>query len=339
MDEGILRKITQELVAPGKGILATDATEETMDKRMRAVGIESTPELRKKFREVLLTTSGVSEFISGVILNDEIIRQRTSDGKTFQEVLGGQGIKVGIKVDKKTHDMANFPGEKIAEGLDGLRDRLREYQAMGAEFAKFRTVIIIGTGIPTQTCIDSNSEILARYASLCQETNIVPVVEPEVVMDGDHSLQRCEEVTRATLTSTFRFLEDHKVYLPGVILKPNMVLPGNKCVDKPSLEETAEVSLQTLKRTVPADVAGIVFLSGGQDACDATLRLNEMNKVKDLPWPLSFSFERALEGPALEIWAGNDSNWEKAQKEFYKRARLNSLARNGEYAKEMENGE
>lgn len=336
MNKDTLNKIAKELVSPGKGILATDATEESMDKRMRAVGIEPTPELRRRFRELLLTTEGVSEFISGVILNDEIIRQKTSSDKTFQEILIDKGIKVGIKVDKKTHDMANFPGEKIAEGLDGLRGRLKEYQGMGAEFAKFRTVITIGNGIPTQTCIDSNSEVLARYASLCQEANIVPVIEPEVVMDGDHSLQRCEEFTRATLVSTFKFLEDHKVYLPGIILKANMVLPGNKSNDKPSLEDVAEVTLQTLKRIVPREVFCIVFLSGGQDARDATLRLNEMNKVKDLPWPLSFSFERALEGPSLDIWAGDDFNWEKAQNEFYKRAKFNSLAIKGEYSKEME---
>ena len=339
MDKDLLRKIAKQLVAPGKGILATDATEGTVDKRMRAAGIEPTAELRRKFREILLTTPGMSEFISGVILNDEIIRQKTGGDKSFQEIINSQGIKVGIKVDKKTHDMANFPGEKIAEGLDGLRDRLKEYQAMGVSFAKFRTVITIGNGNPTQTCIDSNSEVLARYAALCQETNIVPVVEPEVIMDGDHSLQRCEEVTRATLVSTFKFLEDHKVYLPGIILKPNMVLPGNKSNEIPSLEDIVKATLQTLKRTVPGEVPGIVFLSGGQDARDATLRLNEMNKVKDLPWPLSFSFERALEGPSLEIWAGDDSNWEKVQKEFYKRARLNSLARKGEYEKEMEDGE
>ncbi len=232
--------------------------------------------------------------------------------------------------------MANFPGEKIAEGLDGLRDRLKEYKEMGANFAKFRTVITIGQGIPTQTCIDSNSEVLARYAALCQEIDIVPIVEPEVVMDGDHSFQRCEEVTRATLTSVFKYLDDHKVHLSGIILKPNMVLPGSESADSPSLAEISEATLQTLKRTVPSEVTGIVFLSGGQKAEDATLRLNEMNKVNDLSWKLSFSFERALEGPAMEVWKGKEENIENARKEFYKRAKLNSSASQGKYNIQME---
>jgi fructose-bisphosphate aldolase, class I len=337
MDKEILYVITEKLVAPGKGIFAADATESTMDKRLQKAGIEPSPEIRRFFREMLLKTEGIGDFISGVILNDEIIRQKVSDGGTFQELITGQGIYVGIKVDKKTHDMANFPGEKIAEGLDGLRDRLKEYKEMGASFAKFRTVITIGQGIPSQTCIDSNSEVLARYAALCQENDIVPIVEPEVVMDGDHSFQRCEDVTRATLSSTFKYLDDHKVHLRGIILKPNMVLPGVESNDNPSLGEIAEVTLQVLKRTVPPDVTGVVFLSGGQKAEDATLRLSEMNKIKDIPWKLSFSFERALEGPAMDVWKGKEENIQSARKEFYKRAKLNSLASQGGYAKEMEN--
>lgn len=337
MDINKLNEIAKRLMSPGKGVFAADATEGTMDKRLQNTGIEPSPEIRRLFREILLKTEGLGEFISGVILNDEIIRQKTSDGNTFQEIISGQGILVGIKVDKKTHNMANFPGEKIAEGLDGLRDRLKEYKEMGAGFAKFRTVITIGQGIPTQTCIDSNSEVLARYAALCQETDIVPIVEPEVVMDGDHSIQRCEEVTRAVIVSLFKLLDDHIVYLPGIILKPNMVLPGNESRETPPLQEIAEITLQTLKRFVPSEVAGIVFLSGGQKAEDATLRLNEMGKAVDLPWKLTFSFERALEGPAMEVWKGKEDNVEAAKKELYKRAKLNSLASQGKYSPEMEN--
>ncbi len=337
MDKDLLQEVAEALVVTGKGIFAADATEGTMDKRLQGVGIIPSQEIRRFFREMLLKTDGVGEYISGVILNDEIIRQKVSDGSTFNDLVSKQGIKVGIKVDKKTHDMANFPGEKIAEGLDGLRDRLKEYKEMGASFAKFRTVITIGQNIPTQTCIDSNSEVLARYAALSQESNIVPIVEPEVVMDGNHSLQRCEDVTRAVLSSTFKYLSDHKVYLKGIILKPNMVLPGSESNESPSVEEVADVTLLVLNRTVPSDVAGVVFLSGGQKAEDATIRLNEMSKVTNLPWKLSFSFERALEGPAMEVWKGKEENITLAQKAFYKRTKLNSLACQGKYLKEMEN--
>ena len=336
MDVDSLEKNARQLVSPGKGVLATDATDSTMDKRMEASGIEPNSELRRKFRELLLTTKGISEFISGVILNDEIIRQKTSDGIEFAKLIENQGILPGIKVDKKAHEMANFPGEKIAEGLDGLRDRFAEYKQMGARFAKWRAVITIGDGIPTDVCIESNAEALARYTALAQEAGFVPIVEPEVLMDGNHNIDSCALATKRTLKVVFNYLAKHKVYLSGIILKPNMIIPGKESGQEVSTEEIVNKTLLILKEVVPNDVAGICFLSGGQNSEDATLRLNEMNKESGLPWPLSFSFERALEGPALDVWKGDDSNWEAAQQAFYKRARLNSLARSGEYKKEME---
>ncbi|OGI32799.1 MAG: hypothetical protein A2420_01225 [Candidatus Moranbacteria bacterium RIFOXYC1_FULL_44_13] len=331
-----LGETAQKLVADHKGLLATDATEESTNKRMEAVGIKPTAELRKQLRELLLTTDGFEKYVGGVILNDEIICQKTSNNKSFPELLTEKNVLVGIKVDKKCHPLANFPGEKIAEGLDGLRDRLVEYKEMDVSFAKFRTVIVISESIPTQICLDSNAEVLGRYAALCQEAGIVPVVEPEVLMDGNHSLQRCEEVTRATLMSTFKHLEDHKVNLSGMILKPNMVLPGKDSIEIVTIEEMVQSTLDVLKRTVPSEVSGITFLSGGQGAEEATKRLNEMNKTGGLPWPLSFSFERALEGPAMEVWQGKAENKGKAQVVFLHRCKMNYLARKGEYTAEAE---
>lgn len=336
MDIKTLQETAKKLVAPGKGILATDATEGTLDKRMLKVGLNPTPELRREFREILLKTEGINEFISGVILNDEIIRQRIKEGLPFAEIVKNQGVIPGIKVDKKTHDMANFPGEKIAEGLDGLRDRLTEYRQMGAQFAKFRSVITIGEGIPTQVCIDSNSEVQGRYAALCQNEDIVPIIEPEIVMDGNHSMQRCEDVTRAVLLSTFNYLKNHKVNLSGILLKPNMILPGEGSSEKPDAGEVAKVTLEVLKRVVPDEVPGVVFLSGGQDAKLATLRLNEMNKIGGVSWQLAFSFERALEDDAMKTWMGKSENIDAAQKAFYHRAKMNSLARSGKYVPELE---
>jgi len=336
MDKGILTKISQELVSPGKGILATDATEATMDKRMEAVGIQPLPELRRKFRELLLTTGGISEFISGVILNDEIIRQKTSQGIDFAKLVVDQGMLCGIKVDKKAYDMANFPGEKIAEGLDGLRERFAEYSKMGAKFAKWRAVITIGEGLPTDVCIESNAESLARYAALAQEADIVPVVEPEVLMDGNHGIDKSEEVTKRVLKIVFKKLLDHRIFLEGMVLKPNIVHPGKESNETVDNETVAEKTLKVLHETVPEEVPGIFFLSGGNAAHEMTGHLDRMNEKGPHPWELSFSFERALEGPALEIWKADDANWEAAQKEFYKRASLNSLARTGKYEKEME---
>ena len=336
MDVTILQKTAEELTAPGKGIFAADATEGTMDKRMTAAGINPTPDLRREFREILLGTEGVGDYISGVILNDEIIRQKTSDGMTFVELAGKQKIIPGIKVDKKTHDMANFPGEKIAEGVDGLRERLTEYKAMGVRFAKFRSVITIGEGIPTQVCIDSNSEVQARYAALCQEQDILPIVEPEVLMEGVHNIGRNEEVTKKVLTSVFKKLADHKIFFKGMLLKPNVVHPGKESGENVDNEVVADKTLQVLRETVPEDVPGVLFLSGGDPADEMTQHLDLMNEKGPHPWELSFSFERALEGPTMEIWQGKSENITRAQSEFYKRARLNSLARTGKYKVEME---
>jgi fructose-bisphosphate aldolase class I len=337
MDFNKLNETTERLVSPGKGILATDATEGTMDKRMKAVGIDPTPELRRKFREILLKTPNISQYICGVILNDEIIRQKTSDDLGFVALLDNQGIVPGIKVDKKTHNLANFPGEKIAEGLDGLRDRFAEYKNMGAKFSKWRTVIVIGDGIPTDVCIESNSEVLARYAALAQEADIVPIVEPEVLMDGNHGIERSEEITKKVLKSVFKKLTDHKIYLKGMLLKPNVVHPGKGSPEAVDNEQVVQRTLKVLNETVPADVPGIFFLSGGDSAPEMTQHLDRMNEFSPHPWELSFSFERALEGPAMGIWKGQDGNIERAQQEFLKRAKLNSLARSGQYSSELEN--
>ena len=337
MDTNKLDEIARKLVSPEKGILATDATAGTMDKRMKVEGLNPTPELRRKFREILLKTPDISQFICGVILNDEIIRQKTSDGLDFVTLLDNQGIVPGIKVDKKTHDMANFPGEKIAEGLDGLRDRFAEYRKMGAKFSKWRTVIVIGDGIPTDVCIESNSEVLARYAALAQEADIVPVVEPEVLMEGNHSIDINEEVTKKVLKSVFKKLADHKIYLKGMVLKPNVVHPGKESSETVDNEQIAQRTLGVLNETVPSEVPGIFFLSGGDSAPEMTQHLDRMNELGPHPWELSFSFERALEGPAMGIWKGKDENIENAQQEFFKRAKLNSLARSGRYRSEMEN--
>lgn len=336
-DRNKIIETAKKLGADNKGILATDATEDTMNKRMGKAGISPTEELRCDFREILLTTSGFEEFVSGVILNDEIIRQKTSDGKSFPDLLKEKGVLTGIKVDKKAHDMANYPGEKIAEGLDGLRDRFIEYKGMGAEFAKFRAVITIGNqDVPSRVCIDSNAHTLARYAALAQEQGIVPIVEPEVLMDGEHDLERCAQVTTTTLRSVFYHLNEQKVDVEGIVLKPNMIVPGKDCATQVSDKEIAERTLDVLKKTVTEKLQTIVFLSGGMPAPSATARLNEMALIGGFPWQLSFSYERGLEGPAMEIWKGDSANKDKAQQEFLKRARLNSLARQGKYTPDME---
>ena len=334
-----LRKTAKAMASPRKGILATDATDKTMDKRMASVGITPNAELRRKFREVLLTTEGISEFIDGVILNDEIIRQNVGSGMAFPDLLVQNGILTGIKVDGGAKDMANFPGEKITEGLDGLRDRLVEYKKLGAKFTKWRAVITIGKGIPTDTCIKSNAEALARYVALAQEAGMVPIVEPEVLMDGSHGIAKCEEVTKRTLNEVFKKLSDHKVYLPGILLKPNLIHPGKESGEEVNNEDIAKRTIKVLKEYVPDEVPGVVFLSGGDAAPEMTSHLDYINELGPHPWEVSFSFERALEGPALEIWAGKDENAKAAQDEFYKRARFNSLARTGAYEEEMEKGE
>lgn len=334
MDKQKLIETVDKLMAPGKGLWATDATEDTLDKRFKAAGIESNAEIRRKFREILITASGLSEFVSGVILNDEIIRQKTTDGVPFTELVKNQGMLAGIKVDKKAHDLPNFPGEKVTEGLDGLRERLAEYSQMGAVFTKWRAVIAIGDGLPTQTCIEANAEVLARYAALAQEAKLVPVVEPEVLMAGKHDLRTSEEANIQTLSSVFKFLEKHQVVLEGLILKTAWVHPGLDLPDKPKDEEIAEATIRVLHSTVPESIGGIVFLSGGDTPEDATSHLNAIVKVQNLPWKVGFSFERALEGRAMEVWGAKDENSEKARQILYQRARLNSLARQGKYSGE-----
>ena len=336
MKDDNLQSIAKRLVAPGKGILAADESFPTIEKRFKSINLPSTEENRRAYREVLFTTKGVGEFISGVILFDETIRQKTRDGRPFVQVLEEQGIIPGIKVDNGAKAMANFPGEKITEGLDGLRDRLKEYRGLGARFAKWRAVITISEGIPTQTCIDANAEALARYAALCQEGDLVPIVEPEVLMDGAHTIERHFEVTEQTLRSVFRALAEHRVALEGMLLKPNMVLSGKECPQQASVQEVAEATVRCMRRVVPAAVPGLVFLSGGQTDQQATEHLNAMNRLPDLPWQLSFSYGRALQAPVLKAWKGDAANVAAAQQAFYHRAWCNSKARFGDYTEAME---
>jgi fructose-bisphosphate aldolase class I len=324
------------LVADGKGLLAMDESNPTCDKRFAKLGIPQTVEAKRSYREMIVTTVGLADCISGLILFDETIRQRTRDGRPFIQVIDDAGIIPGIKVDTGAKDMAAHPGEKITEGLDGLRDRLEEYSQMGARFAKWRAVFAMGDGIPTRGCIESNAHALARYAALCQEAGLVPIVEPEVLMDGEHTLARCGEVSEEILQSVFLQLYRQGVKLEGMILKPNMVLPGLGCDRQETVDEVADATVQCLLRTVPASVPGIAFLSGGQSAELATARLNAMNvKFKSrLPWALAFSFARAIQQPALEIWLGEDANVPAAQRALLYRVRCNAAARRGEYAGE-----
>jgi len=331
-----LETVAKKLVAPGKGILAADESSGTIEKRLKSINVPSSEENRRMYREILFTTKGAGEFISGVILFDETIRQKTRDGRSFVEVLEQQGIVPGIKVDKGAKAMANFAGEKITEGLDGLRERLGEYRQLGARFAKWRAVITIGDGIPTRACIDSNAEALARYAALCQEGDLVPIVEPEVLMDGTHTIERYFEVTQQTLESVFHALYEHRVVLEAMLLKPNMVLSGKDCPQQASVEEVAEATVRCLKRVVPAAVPGIVFLSGGQSDQQATEHLNAMNRLNQVPWQLSFSFGRALQAPVLKAWKGDPARVADAQQAFHHRASCNSKARFGKYTEEME---
>ena len=331
-----LEPIARKLVAAGKGILAADESSGTIEKRLKSISVPSTEENRRTYREILFTTAGAGEFISGVILFDETIRQKTRDGRTFVEALEQQGIIPGIKVDKGAKAMANFLGEKVTEGLDGLRERLAEYRQLGARFAKWRAVITISENIPTRTCIEANAETLARYAALCQEADLVPIVEPEVLMDGAHTIERHFEVTQQTLESVFHSLYEHRVALEGMLLKPNMVLSGKDCQQQASVQEVAEATVRCMKRVVPAAVPGLVFLSGGQTDQQATENLNAMNHLEHLPWELSFSFGRALQAPVLKAWKGDPANTADAQQAFHHRAWCNSKARFGKYSEEME---
>jgi fructose-bisphosphate aldolase class I len=327
------------MVAEGKGLLAMDESTPTCNKRFEKVGIPQTEEARRSYREIILTTPGLCEFISGVILYDETIRQSTKDGTPFVKVITDAGIIPGIKVDTGAKDMTAHPAEKITEGLDGLRDRLAGYSRMGARFAKWRGVITIADAIPSRGCIEANAHALARYAALCQEAGLVPIVEPEVLMDGNHSLGRCFEVTAEVLWTVFSQLSTQRVGLEGMILKPNMVLPGKECPKQESLEEVADATVTCLLRAVPAAVPGIAFLSGGQPYELASSRLNAMNLrfKRRMPWALTFSFSRAIQQPALEIWKGEQANVPAAQQALYHRARCNGAARLGEYDTAMEN--
>ena len=333
-----LNDSARKLVIGDKGLLAMDESNSTCNKRFARLGIPQTQEARRAYRELIVTTPGLSECISGAILYDETIRQQTKDGTPFVNVLVDVGIIPGIKVDAGAKDMALHPCEKITEGLDGLRDRLAEYFQMGARFAKWRAVIAIGDGLPSRGCIEANSQALARYAALCQDVGLVPVVEPEVLMDGEHSLEQCCHVTEEVLRTVFDQLYVQRVTLEGMILKPNMVLPGTTCSQQEAVDEVADATVNCLLRAVPAAVSGIVFLSGGQSAELASARLNEMNvRFKSrLPWALTFSFARAIQQPALEIWQGNQVNLKAAQQALLHRAKCNQAARRGEYTAAME---
>ena len=336
MSKQELEKVAQAMVAKGKGILAADESMGTIKRRFDSIKIESNDTNRRAYRDMLFSTRGVEEAISGVILFDETIRTAANDGTPFPQLLAKKGIMPGIKVDKGPVDIPSFPGEVVTEGLDGLRGRLKEYKELGAKFAKWRAVITIGDGIPTYTCLKANAHALARYAALCQEAVIVPIVEPEVLLDGNHSIERCQDVSEETLRITFAQLAEQRVHLEGMILKPSMVVSGKDNPRQAGIEEVAERTLRCLKRTVPAAVPGIAFLSGGQSAVSATEHLNAMNKLGPHPWEVAFSYARALQDPALKAWKGEAANISAAQKIFYHRAKMNSAARNGSYSKEME---
>ena len=338
MNAQALIDTARRMVADHKGLLAMDESNPTCNKRFAQWGIPQNEETRRAYRDLIVTTPGLGESISGAILYDETIRQKTEDGTSFVKALADAGIIPGIKVDIGAKHMAGHPGEKITEGLDGLRDRLAEYFQMGARFAKWRAVIALGDGIPSCGCIEANANALARYAALCQEAGLVPVVEPEVLMAGDHALERCNELTEEVLRTVFNQLYLQRVQLEGLILKPNMVLPGLTCPTQETVDEVADATVKCLFRAVPAAVPGIMFLSGGQSPELASARLNAMNvRFKSrLPWALAFSFARAIQQPALEIWRGKQANVSAAQKALYHRARCNRAARRGEYNVAME---
>lgn len=327
-----LAETAQAMVAAGKGIIAIDESNATIKKRFDGVGIECTEESRRAYRELLLSTPNLGQHISGAILYDETIRQSTKAGVPFTKLMTDNGIIPGIKVDKGTQALAGFPGELVTEGLDGLRARLQEYYKLGARFAKWRAVINIGDDIPSGTCIEANCHALARYAALCQEQGLVPMVEPEVIMDGSHDIDECFEVTEVTLRSLFGSLYENSVLLEGTILKASMVLPGTTSGEKASVEDVAAATLQVLRSTVPATLAGIVFLSGGQSDEDATAHLNAMNQMGPHPWPLSFSYGRAMQSAALKLWSQDlVNNVAKAQQTVFARARDNGLAALGQW--------
>ena len=331
-----LEETARALVAPGKGILAADESDGTIKKRFDSIGIESTEDNRRAYRDMLFTTDGAAEHISGVILYDETIRQPALDGTQFPKLLERQGVIPGIKVDKGAKDLAHAPGEKITEGLDGLRERLGEYASLGARFTKWRAVITIGEGIPSEYCLWTNAHALARYAALSQEAGLVPIVEPEVLMDGGHSIETSFEVTSRTLHAVFTELRDQRVHFEQMLLKPNMVLSGYDASGRAGVQEVAERTIGCFRRHVPAAVPGIVFLSGGQSDEDATAHLNAMNAMGPHPWELSFSYGRALQAPSLKAWAGDAANVESGQAAYLHRAKMNGLARSGSYSPDLE---
>ncbi len=339
MDIHALIDTAKALVAADKGILAADESTSTIARRFAAINVENTEENRRDYREMLFRTEGASEYISGVILFDETIRQRAADGTPLVKLLKNQEIIPGIKVDKSTHPISGAPGEVITEGLDGLRERLNEYREMGARFAKWRAVITIGPKIPSRYCIETNSHALARYAALCQEANLVPIVEPEVLMDGDHDIDRCYEVTEATLREVFHQLGNQRVSLEGMLLKPNMVLSGKDAQNRAEPQEVAEKTVSCFMRTVPAAIPGIVFLSGGQNDDEATVNLNAISRygaTVGAPWELSFSYGRCLQGAPQKAWAGKAENIESGKRAYYHRAYVTSAGRKGVYKPEME---
>ncbi len=338
MDEGLLERTANQLVAPGKGILAADESNGTMSNRLAAVGVEPSSETRRSYRANLLSTDDYQSAVAGVILFDETIRQDMDDGSSIVDALNARGIHPGIKVDTGAKELANHPGEKITEGLDGLRERCSEYFAMGARFAKWRAVIRIGDGMPSQACISTNAHALARYSAICQEQGLVPIIEPEVLMDGDHDAHRCYDVTAEILDATFAACAEQGVHIPGALLKPNMVMAGKDCPNQATREEVAQLTVDCLTNHVPHDLPGVVFLSGGQSDEDATAHLNLMNQMDvNHPWQLSYSYGRALQAHALMTWAqGGPESAAESREMFAHRARMNSLARSGDWGPDLE---
>jgi len=338
MDKELLERTARELVFPGRGVLAADESNGTMSKRLEAVGVKPSTETRRAYRSNLFATGGYESAISGVILFDETIRQSMDDGTPIPDFLSKRGIHPGIKVDTGAKELAHHPSEKITEGLDGLRERCSEYFSIGARFAKWRAVIKIGEGIPSETCISTNTHALARYAAICQEQGLVPIIEPEVLMDGDHDAQRCYDVTAATLDATFVECQAQGVHIPGALLKPNMIVAGKGCESQITREKVAQMTVDCLTKHVPHDLPGIVFLSGGQSDEDATAHLNLMNMMDvEHPWQLSYSYGRALQARALRKWASSDEESDAtSQRSFLHRANMNGLARSGEWSEELE---
>src|SRR5919201_6466465 len=336
MDVQQLESTAKALVAEGKGILAADESEGTIKKRLDSIGVESTEDNRRAYRELLFTTEGVEDYISGVILFDETIRQKSSDGTPFPQLLESKGVIPGIKVDKGAKPLANATGETVTEGLDGLRDRFAEYRELGARFAKWRATYSIAEDLPSEYCVWVNAHALARYAALSQEAGLVPIVEPEVLQEGEHTIEESAKATGRVLLAVYQELHDQRVDFAGTLLKPNMVLSGYSASNRAGIDEVAEATLEVLYKHVPASVAGIVFLSGGQSDEDATAHLNAMNARGPHPWQLSFSYGRALQAPALKAWAGDAANVQAAQEAYAHRAKMNGLARSGEYSSELE---